>query len=158
MIYGKLSDFESMGLASLGGTLVRSVAWIRALPAEPAEGRYVLWRNDIYALVLRYATGDAAGSRFETHRKYVDLQYTLAGAEGIDWAPRGTLADDGDYDAANDLLFHHSGPVFGRVLKSAGYFSIYTPVDAHRPKIRVEGSDQVFKLVVKIPVGLFPAT
>lgn len=156
MIYGKLCDFESMGLASLSETVARSVAWIRALPADPAEGRYVLWQDDIYALVLRYNTGDAAGSRFETHRKYVDLQYTLAGAEVIDWAPRGTLSNDGDYDATKDLLFHHPGPVFGRVLKSAGYFSIHTPVDAHRPKIRAEGADQVFKLVVKIPVGLFP--
>lgn len=158
MIYGKLSDFESMGLAVLGETVVRSVAWIRALPAEPAEGRYALWRDDIYALVLRYDTGDAAGSRFETHRRYVDLQYTLAGAEVIDWAPRQTLANDGDYDVTKDLLFHHPGPVFGRVLKSAGYFSIHTPVDAHRPKIRAEGCAQVFKLVVKIPVGLFPVS
>ncbi len=50
------------------------------------------------------------------------------------------------------------GPAFGRILKSAGYFSIHTPLDAHRPKIKAEGTDRVFKLVVKIPVRLFPAT
>jgi len=157
MIYGKLSDFESMGLASLGETVVRSVAWIRALPAEPAEGRYALWQNDIYALVLRYSTGDAAESRYETHRKYVDLQCTLAGSEAIEWAPRATLANDGDYDSEKDLLFHKPGPALGSVVKAAGFFSIYTPVDAHRPKIRVEGFESVFKLVVKIPIGRFAA-
>jgi YhcH/YjgK/YiaL family protein len=158
MICGKLSDFESMGLVALGETMSRAVAWIRALPAEPPEGRYALWQDDIYALVLSYATGEPAESRFETHRKYVDLQYTLAGAEMIEWAPRSTLANDGSYDAEKDLLFHQPGPVFGRVLKSAGYFSIYTPLDAHRPKVRVEGADQVSKLVVKIPVRLFPTS
>jgi YhcH/YjgK/YiaL family protein len=155
MIYGKLDDFEAMGLASLGETVSRSVAWIRNLPAVPQEGRHALWDDTIHALVLSYATGGAAESRFETHRRYVDLQYTLAGSETIDWAPRETLANDGDYDAAKDLLFHHPGPVLGSVVKAAGFFSIYTPVDAHRGKIRAAGFESVFKLVVKIPVGRF---
>ena len=155
MIYGKLTDFEVMGLASLGETVSRSVAWIRNLPADPKEGRYELEEDNCYALVLRYATGGAAESRFETHRKYVDLQYTLVGSEIIEWAPRETLANDGDYDADQDLLYHHPGPVLGSVVKAAGFFSIYTPVDAHRPKIRATGYASVFKLVVKIPVDRF---
>jgi len=157
MIYGRLDDFEAMGLASLGETVSRSVAWIRSLPVEPPEGRHALWDASIYALVLRYATGDAAESRFETHRRNVDLQYTLAGAEAIDWAPRATLTNDGDYDEARDLLFHRSGPALGSVVKAAGFFSIYTPVDAHRGKVRVAGYESVFKLVVKIPVDRFSA-
>ena len=155
MIFGKLDDFEAMGLNSLCEAVVRSVAWIRTLPVEPKEGRYTLESHSIYALVLRYPTGDAAESRFETHRKYVDLQYTLAGAEVIEWAPRGTLTNDGDYDEEKDLLFHRPGPPLGRVVKAAGFFSIYTPDDAHRPKIRTEGFESVFKLVVKIPVACF---
>jgi len=155
MIYGKIGDFEAMGLTSLGDAVVHSVAWIRNLPADPAEGRYTLDEDGLSALVLRYTTGDASQSRFETHRSYVDLQYTLAGAEAIDWAPRDTLTDDGVYDTANEVLFHRPGTVFGTVVKTAGYFSIFTPVDAHRPKIRVAGVSDVFKLVVKIPVGRF---
>ena len=157
MIYGKLDDYESMGLASLGVAAARAVAWIRNLPADPPEGRFALDGENMYAIVVRYATGGPAESRYETHRKYVDLQYTLAGSEAIDWAPRATLANDGDYDSEKDLLFHQPGPAFGSVVKAAGFFSIYTPVDAHRPKIRVEGFESVFKLVVKIPIGRFAA-
>ncbi len=153
MIYGRLDDFEIMGLQALGPVTERAVAWIRQLPAKPAEGRYPLAEG--YALILGYATCAPEESRFETHRNYVDLQYTLAGGEGIDWAPRASLANDGDYDAIKDLLFHHAGPACGRVRKTAGFFSIHTPVDAHRPKIRLEDFDHVFKLVVKIPVGSF---
>lgn len=155
MIYGRLDDFEAMGLNALGETVARAVEWIRQLPAEPREGRHGLWDDGIHALVLRYATGDADESRFETHRRHVDLQYTLAGGEAIEWAPRATLANDGDYDAAKDLLFHRPGPTVSRVVKTAGLFSIYTPVDAHRGKIRIAGHEAVFKLVVKIPVGRF---
>lgn len=155
MIYGKLNDFEAMGLVPLGEAVSFSVAWIRMFMANPKEGCYTLDEHGLYAVVMRYATGNAAESRFETHRRHVDLQYTLSGAEAIDWAPRDSLAGDGGYDAAKEVLFHRPGPVFGTVVKSAGFFSMYTPVDAHRPKIRVDGHAEVFKLVVKIPVSRF---
>jgi biofilm protein TabA len=158
MICGKLNDFEAMGLTVLGDAVLRAVAWIRSMPANASEGRHVLWDDRVRALVLRYATGEASHSRFETHRRYVDFQYTLAGAEVIEWAPRGTLANDGDYDAANDLLFHLPGPAMTRITKSAGMFSIYTPVDAHRGKIRAGGIESVLKLVIKIPVEWFPTS
>lgn len=153
MICGKLSDFETMRLAPLGGAVIQAVAWIRSLPANPKEGRYTLDEDGLYALVLSYDTGPARSSRFETHRKYADLQYTVSGAESIDWAPRESLAFDGDYDAEKDLLFHRAGPAFGRVVNAAGFFSFYTPVDAHRPKIRTTDHTSVLKVVVKIPVA-----
>src|SRR6478736_3397109 len=37
MLYGKLDDFEAMGLRSLGGAISRSIDWIRELPANPKE-------------------------------------------------------------------------------------------------------------------------
>lgn len=155
MIYGKLDDYEAMGLTSIGDAAARSVAWIRGLPANPQVGRFALDGDRIYAVVLRYDTVRPEQSRFETHRRYVDLQYTLAGTEAIEWSPRDALANDGEYDPEKDLLFHQPGPVFGTTINAPGCFSIYTPVDAHRPAIRVNGSDFVFKLVVKIGVEQF---
>lgn len=132
--------------------MVQAVTWIRNLPSQPAEGRYVLDQDGLYALVLSYDTGPAEASRFETHRRYADLQYTLAGAEAIDWAPRESLARDGDYSEEKDLLFHHAGPALARVVNAAGFFAFFAPVDAHRPMIRLAGHTRVLKVVVKIPV------
>lgn len=157
MIYGKLDCFEAMGLNSLGGAVAHSVAWIRGLPANPQVGRFALNGDNIYAVVLRYDTINPAESRFETHRRYVDLQYTLAGAEAIEWAPRDTLADDGEYDSEKDVHFHKPGLALARTVNAPGCFSIYTPVDAHRPAIRVAGTEFVFKLVIKIAVERFGA-
>lgn len=156
MIYGKLDDFEAMGLEALGGAAVQAVAWIRSLPADAAEGRFALAGEDIYALVVRYDTASPAESRFETHRRYVDLQYTLSGFEAIEWAPRDSLENDGEYDAERDVLFHQPGRALVSLLKAPGYFSVFTPVDAHRPKVRVAGAGpEVLKLVVKIAIEKF---
>ncbi len=155
MIYGKLEHYEAMGLTSLGDAAARSIAWIRALPANPQVGRFPLDGDRIYAVVFRFDTVNPAELRFETHRRYVDLQYTVAGAEAIEWSPRDTLENDGEYDAERDLRFHQSGAVFGTTINAPGFFSIYTPVDAPRPAIRVESPGFVFKLVVKIAVERF---
>lgn len=155
MIYGKLDDYETMGLTCIGDAAARSVAWIRGLPANPQVGRFALDGDKIYAVVLRYDTVRPEQSRFETHRQYVDVQYTLAGAEAIEWAPRDTLAIDGEYDSEKDVFFHKPGPALARTVNAPGCFSIFTPMDAHRPAIRVDGAGFVFKLVVKIAVERF---
>ncbi len=155
MIYGKLDCFEAMGLASLGDAVAHAVEWIRGLPADLEEGRLALDGDQIYALVVRCATVSPVESRFETHRRYVDLHYTLAGLEVIEWASRDALANDGEYDSEKDVLYHKPGPALATTVNAPGYFSIFTPTDAHRPAIRIEGNEQVFKLVVKIAIERF---
>lgn len=155
MICGRLCDFETLGLNACGPDMQRAVAWIRTLPEEPAEGAFTL-DGEMSALVLRYPTVEQAAGRFETHRRYVDLQYTLAGCEVLEWAPRAMLAALGEYDPEKDLLFHQEGAPTARIVAGPGCFSIFTPLDAHRGGIRSASScGEVLKLVVKIPVDDF---
>ncbi len=155
MICGRLIDFERLGLEACGPVTMRGVAWIRSLPSNPQEGTFDLG-GGVRALILRYPTAAAATGRFETHRMYVDLQYTLAGCEGLEWAPRETLEPFGEYDEAKDLCFYNPGAPACRVVARAGVFSIFTPIDAHRGGVREDCSEtEVLKLVVKIPVRDF---
>jgi biofilm protein TabA len=156
MIYGKLTDFESLLPGRPSGAVVQALAWIRSLPAEPAEGRYELDpATGLYAMVMRYETVAPDASRFETHRRAVDLQYTLAGAEGIEWAHAADLTPAGPFDDEKDLQFYLPGTPRALVENRPGFFSLYTPTDAHRPKIHLPGDHDVFKLVVKIPLAAF---
>lgn len=154
MIFGKLDDFEAMGLESLGGAVWRSIEWIRKLPANASEGRYRLGQSRIHALVMRCATVDPARAQFESHRRFVDLHYTMDGGEVIEWAPRDSLEDSGPYHSRRDVQIHQPGSVRGRVVMTAGYFALITPIEAHRPKVRAAGFGHVAKLVLKIPVGV----
>lgn len=158
MISGRLDDFEALGLDVLGAATRRAVDWIRSLSVQPAVGEVDLG-GEVSGRILRYRTGDAAASRFESHRRFVDLQYTLAGCEVLEWSPRAALGPDGDYDAGGDLLFHQPDMVMGRIVAGAGCFTIFTPLDAHRGGIRDGLFDgEVCKLVVKIPVAEFPSS
>ena len=127
--------------------------WLRALPADLAPGEYELRGRDQYVSVQEYATLPAAEARFESHRHYVDLQYTIAGAEAIDWLPRQELVPEGVF--ANDVQFWQppTGPL-SQLVQTAGRFVIFDPEDAHRPKVAVPGFPRVRKLVIKTALSL----
>ena len=156
MIYGKLSEFESLTPGPLSSAVRKSLDWLRNLPDEPAEGRYELdATTGLYAMVMSYETVDPEQSRFESHQKFVDLQYTISGREGIEWAHVSDLKTDGSYADDMDLQFYLPSTPSAMVQNLPGYFSVYCTMDAHRPKIRLGKCASVFKAVVKIPVGSF---
>lgn len=157
MISGRLDDFEALGLGVLGAATRQAVAWIRSLPERPPIAEADLG-DGMHARILCYPTGEAAAARFESHRRYVDLQYTIDGCEILEWSPRSSLVPAGAYDASTDLLFHQAEIVAGRIVAQPGYFTLFTPWDAHRGGIRAgSGAEEVRKLVVKIPVAEFSA-
>jgi YhcH/YjgK/YiaL family protein len=156
MIYGKLDEFESLVPGQLGPALLASLEWLRSLPERPPIGRYELDESTgLYAMVMEYETVSPEQSRYESHRRAVDLQYTLSGGEGIEWAHSSRLVPSEPFDEDRDLQFYQPGPADAFVSNLPGCFSIYIPTDAHRPKIRVPGHTSVFKAVVKIPVTVF---
>lgn len=122
--------------------------WLRSMPSNIPLGEYELRGREQYVSVQEYDTLLATEARFESHERYVDLQYTIAGAEAIDWLPRSELVADGPF--ANDVQFWHppSGQLT-RLVQSAGRFAIFYPEDAHRPKVAVPGFPSVRKLVIK---------
>jgi YhcH/YjgK/YiaL family protein len=155
MIYGKLHDLNNYSLLLTQPTWKRAFEWIQAMPAEPECRIHQLDGDRLFVNVMRYGTVPPEQSRFESHRRYVDLQYTIAGAEQIEVRHASELKPDGAYDPETDLQFYQA-PVSApaKVDKQPGWFSIFFPEDAHRPKISDGKHDAVYKLVVKIDVSL----
>ena len=60
-------------------------------PAKP-DGKYPIDGDAVYALVQSYATRPAAEKKWESHRRYLDVQYVVSGRERITVAPIGALA------------------------------------------------------------------
>jgi biofilm protein TabA len=87
---------------------------------------------------------------FETHRKYIDIQFTVSGADLIGWdeQPHCTPAPEG-YNADKDVEFYTDRPKLW-IPVSSGRFAIFYPEDAHAPL----GTDGfVHKVVIKIALN-----
>ena len=130
--------------------------WLRTLTPETPLGTYELDGPTLHASVQEYTTQERPVCRFESHREHIDIQYTIAGIETIDWIPRDALSPDGPF--GNDVQFWHPADGYTPITQSVGRFSIFFPNDAHRPKVIHGQPTLIRKVVIKIPVTRFPAS
>jgi biofilm protein TabA len=106
--------------------------------------------DNLFALVSEYTTKNEEDAKFEAHKKYVDIQYVIAGNEQMSLTPvskKGEILTP--YDETKDLEFM-------TVLESKSYiatpekFFLFFPSDLHRPSVKVGENSQVKKVVVKV--------
>ena len=129
----------------------RCLEWLKTLTPETPLGRYELEKDLIFGMVQAYTTLPREQCRFESHREYVDLQYTIQGEEIIDWIDRDSLFPESHFE--NDVQFWKSpeGPCTA-LLQTPGRLAIFYPADAHRPKVTARDAGVVKKVVIKISI------
>lgn len=91
---------------------------------------------------------------FESHRRYIDLQLLVEGAEWMEVCDISRLTVEQPYLEERDFI-KYADVAGASVLKlSTGDAAIFFPVDGHMPSLRPEGvAGLVRKTVVKVPVG-----
>ena len=104
-----------------------------------------------YASVQAYTTSPFEQGSFESHRRYVDVQYLIAGEEWIYVAAPDALHTTQGYDQQSDCTLYRGTPET-RVLMRPGCFLLLFPHDAHMPCVTVERPAAVKKVVVKLPI------
>ena len=57
------------------------------MKADLAPGRHEIDGEEVYASVQRHFTKPVAERQYESHRKYIDIQYIHTGREIMYWAP-----------------------------------------------------------------------
>lgn len=150
MIHGLLDDTGTRDRLLGGVTWARVFDWMDSAGSTAELGRHEILAGDVHAVVMGYSTVARELARFESHREFVDLQYTIEGDEQIDWFHTSNLVPDGPFE--NDIQFWQA-PVSGwsSLHQSAGHFAVFYPNDAHRPRIQAI-SGHVRKIVVKVRV------
>ena len=53
------------------------------IASDPADGKYEIAGDEIFASVMTYTTAPENEKKFELHRKYIDIQYIISGEEII---------------------------------------------------------------------------
>ena len=118
-----------------------------------AAGKHPIQGDEVFALVQEYATKDPAVCRFETHKKYIDIQMIVEGEEIIEAMPAEFLKSAEPY--VTDIEYYsapagHNAHPLAMVPECC---AVFFPEDAHRPGLRIGGeARQVKKIVVKVSV------
>lgn len=155
MIYDSLNRWRNLpGLAD-HAVWKTSFLWLETAAATAADGIHPLGPEGFFARVMGYPLKARDTARYEMHRRTIDIQYTLEGAEGIEVAPVGGLVALDDYSDAKEVE-HFATPAAGqaRVDNLAGWFTILFPGEPHMPQLLVPGHASVRKVVIKVPLAL----
>lgn len=116
------------------------------------EGRYDIDGDNVFALVQEYDTIPMEEAKWECHQNYIDIQFIVEGTEQIGFGSTDNMEVMTEYNPEMDLAFLKGEGDYATLTK--GFFGVYFPHDAHKPKVapgNVPG--QVKKVVVKIKVS-----
>lgn len=149
MIFDKL---ENKDCYANGYPLFKEAfAYIEEYVKNPvAPGTYEICGRDLYVVVQESTT--RAEALFETHEKYIDIQFMADGAEKIVYANKEELEADTEYDESKDVQFFRDGKYDVDMVLKSGEFAVFFPQDAHKPAMDLDGRSTNKKLVVKVKV------
>jgi YhcH/YjgK/YiaL family protein len=107
--------------------------------------------DDVYVTVSEYTTKKQEDAAFESHKKYIDLQYIISGVENIGLTHDTSIPVKIPYNEDKDIAFYNFN---GGILLQAtpAVFFIFFPDDLHRPCIKAGEPALVKKIVIKIKV------
>lgn len=150
MIFDHLSQLHRYECCS--SRLPAAFEFLRTKDLQTLEiGRHEIDGDRIFALVQEYQTKLAAQAMWEAHRKYIDVQFIVAGEERMGYAPLETMSSVSDYDEQSDAIKLAGNDRNGsELIVSAGMFAIFFPHDAHRPTMAANEPCVVRKIVIKV--------
>jgi len=150
-----VSHVKQLGLqATLPARLKTGIEFLqRSDIRDLADGRVEIDGDRVFAIVQRYETTPAAEPAFEYHRKYIDIQFIVAGEEVIGWVPSQRIEVTEAYDVDKDIAFGRAPQgQWTPLLLQAGHAAVLYPEDGHAPKLAAGKPSPVHKIVVKVAV------
>ena len=118
---------------------------VAALPV----GRYEIDGDTVFALVQAYETHLPEECRWEAHYTYTDIQYVVEGSERMGWKTLDGVVKTEDCPEDDVYFFESDGDHF---VLHTGQFAVFTPQDAHRPGVAVDGAAPIKQIVVRVAI------
>jgi len=117
--------------------------------AELPDGRHEIDSDRLFCVISKGPGRSRAEAKLEAHRKFIDIQYIIAGTDEMGSAPTAECKlVDTAYDAEKDIEFFKDEPKSWTKV-SAGLFIIFFPERAHAPSV---SNGEIHKAVLKIAV------
>lgn len=111
--------------------------------------------DEIFVLKQAYYTKSRENCFFESHKKYIDIQFMVKGSEYMDVTNIEDLNIVNDYEEKTDFIKYNGKTTdISSLLIKENELAIFYPKDAHQPCIKTDESELIYKAVIKIPISL----
>lgn len=151
MILDTLAEWRRY--APISSRFEKAFAFLLTVNEHTTVGRHEIAGEDIYAFVQQHMTKPVEERKYESHRKYIDIQSMVRGRETMYWAPLSLLPTvTMPFDEAVDAALYALAPEGVPLEVRPGQFAIFFPQDGHVPSCASGQPAEVLKVVVKIRV------
>ncbi len=110
-------------------------------------GKHIIRGNEVFFNLQEYDTKPV--QKLEAHKKYIDIQVIVSGAEYMGYTNINNTSLKEEYDEEKDVMFLSSDRV-DKVYADNNTFIIFFPQDAHMPALSVTEPYRVKKAIFKI--------
>ncbi|MDR1254742.1 MAG: YhcH/YjgK/YiaL family protein [Puniceicoccales bacterium] len=142
MIIDKIENFGAY--LGLHKNFIRVFDFLKSSDlSKLACGRHTIDGDNLFVNIDAYTTQSV--QKLEAHRRYIDVQMVIQGAEKMGYAHIGYTKSKSTYDEAKDIVFLDGNADIFTV--DASLFLIFYPQDAH---IVGDHPQQVKKAVFKV--------
>lgn len=112
-------------------------------------GRHEVDGDRMFVVINREPGRGHGGAKFESHRRYIDIQLTLGGTDEMAWRALDTCAAPAEpFNEQKDVGFYQD-PAETWLTVPPGTFAVFFPQDVHAP---LGGTGDLFKAVMKVAV------
>jgi YhcH/YjgK/YiaL family protein len=134
----------------------KALAWLKGESWKNLPpGKFEIDGSRIYATRSSYETRVPETAKYETHRKYADIQMLIEGCEMAQVCDREALEVSEPYSPEKDIDFRTgTPPEFTWIILRSPLAAVYFPLDAHKPNLSVNGQvSRVDKLLIKVALN-----
>ena len=116
------------------------------------ECNKIVLDENCFVLEQAYITKDKKDCFFESHRKYIDIQYIFEGSEIMEVENINKLQITQEYNESLDFAKYEQKSNSSTLIINENELAIFYPNDAHMPCIKVDNNQKIIKAVFKIAV------
>ena len=115
-------------------------------------GKKIKVNDDFYYNIQYYDTKSPDLCDFESHRKYIDIQFMVSGKECLEFSDISRLSVKQSYNENLDVMFWNLPENISKIVLSEGDYIVLYPEMAHRGAVICQKSEKVLKIVGKVRI------
>ncbi|MDD3665852.1 MAG: YhcH/YjgK/YiaL family protein [Bacteroidales bacterium] len=117
--------------------------------AKLPPGQYTLDDSGLTAIISEYQTHEYMHDRWEAHRKFIDVQFLIKGAENMGYTFNPPKSTTIPYNEGKDIVFYNADGFQFPFTENC--FAVFYPGELHQPGICNGNPLPVKKIVIKVP-------
>ena len=112
----------------------------------------IVLNESCFVLEQAYVSKDKKDCFFESHKKYIDIQYIFYGTEIMEVENINNLETIQEYNESLDYAKHAQSINSSSLLIKENELAIFYPSDAHMPCLKVDKNEKIIKAVFKVAI------